>query len=367
MASDATRHVTIADVARAAGVNSSTVSRVLNRRVSVKAETRRRIEEAVTTLGYSPSQAARSLASARTWTLGVLLPDIRNLVHADFLRGAEAVVQEFGYSLLIADGQLSPAIQAATLDRFLKMRVDGLIVSRAFALPALLEPFARAGVPVEPREVYAGLRARLPKDHRLGSYDAFRHLFALGHRTVAVFVHERPDAPKRSGEMRARIGALMSVRDEVGAAEVTVHIAGVNHEEECAAALAGLMAGNAPPTALIAGNDWMTAPLLAAVRDAGLAIPKDISFLTYADSRWAAAYRPAISVIRYDYAGEGRTLASRLLRHLGEKADEDTADRPLAREEFVDRKSLGRPRALTPGELRPATPSPAARARGMDG
>lgn len=342
MASDATRHVTIADVARTAGVNSSTVSRVLNRRASVKAETRRRIEDAVTALGYSPSQMARSLASARTWTLGVLLPDIRNLVHTDFLRGAEAVVQEFGYSLLIADGQLSPAIQAAALDRFLKMRVDGIIVSRAFALPVLLEPFARAGVPVEPREVYAGRRAQLPKDHRLGSFDAFRHLFALGHRTVAVFIHERPDAPKRSPEMRARIAALMSVRDEVGAAEVTVHIAGVSDEGECGPQLARLMAGSARPTALIAGNDWVTAPLLAAVRDAGLAIPKDISFLTYADSRWAAAYRPPISVIRYDYEGEGRTLASRLLRHLGEQVDEDVANRSLGREEFLDRKSLGR-------------------------
>ena len=149
MRSDPSRHVTIADVARTAGVNSSTVSRVLNRRVSVKAETRHRIEEAVTTLGYRPSQVARSLASAHTRTLGVLLPDIENLVHTEFLRGAEEVVQRFGYSLLIADGQLNPAIQAAALERFFTMRVDGLIVSRAFALPELLRPFTRAAVPVE--------------------------------------------------------------------------------------------------------------------------------------------------------------------------------------------------------------------------
>ena len=105
-----------------------------------------------------------------------------------------------------------------------------------------------------------------------------------------------------------------------------------------------LMGGRRPPTAVIAGNDWVTAPLLAAVRDADLSIPDEISFLSYADSRWAAAYRPPISVIRSDYEADGRTLASRVLRRLGEAVDDAVADRPLSREEFVDRASLAPPR-----------------------
>lgn len=336
------RHVTIADVARLAEVNASTVSRVLNGRASVKPETRHRIEHAVSSLGYRPSQLAQSLASSKTWTLGVLLPDIQNLMHVEFLRGVQHAVQERGYSLVISDGQLNADVQSATLDRFLKMRIDGIIVSRAFSLPALLEPFSQAGVPFEPLEVLQPSPEDI-EERRTGSFGAFRHVFGLGHTTAALFVHERDDAPGRSPEMRARIAALLHVRDEFGPERPVVHLAPVRREADVHEQLGQLLVHPQRPTVLIAGNDWMTAPLLAAARDAGLRIPEDMSFLTYGDSRWAAAYRPPISAIRYDYYAEGQTLATRVLRRLGEPVDDVIADRPLADDEFVDRASLGPP------------------------
>ena len=332
--------MTIADVAKAADVNASTVSRVLNGRATVRAATRLRIEDAARSLDYLPSRAAKSLASSRTWTLGVLLPDIQNLMHVEFLRGAEHVVQQFGYSLVVADGQLQPDIQAAALQRFFELRVDGIIVSRAFTLSHLLVAFAGAGVPVEPVEVAANHPVACLEERWPGSLEAFRHLFAMGHRSVALFVHERADAATRSPEMRARIDALLKARDEYPPGETVVHMAPASVDADVLAQLRRLLDGPNRPTALIAGNDWMTAPLLGAIRDACLDIPGDVSFLTYGDSRWAAAYRPPISVIRYNYYREGQVLASRVLRRLGEPVEDELASQPLSADEFIDRGSI---------------------------
>jgi LacI family transcriptional regulator len=239
---------------------------------------------------------------------------------------------------------LSPRVQEKALAGFLEMRVDGVIVSRAFTLPHLLEPFSRAGVPVEPVEV----STTAPRDdtERLhcGSLAAFRHLLSLGHRNVALFVHERADAPARSPEMQARISALVQAGDEYGGSDIVIDLAPVSTESDVGPQLARLLQRSETPTALVGGNDWMTAPVLAATRDAGLRIPEDVSFLTYGDSRWAAAYRPAISVVRYDYYGEGQTLSARVLRRLGNRVDDALADQPLAVDEFIDRGSIARPR-----------------------
>ena len=141
------KHATIADVAREARVPSSTVSRVFNGHAKVRPSTRARIDAAIASLQYRPNVSARSLASARTWTLGVLLPDMANLMHAEFLRGVQEVAQGLGYSVIVCDGRLDPDIQAAELDRFRALRVDGVIVTRAFALPPLLPPPLAAGIP----------------------------------------------------------------------------------------------------------------------------------------------------------------------------------------------------------------------------
>ena len=143
--------------------------------------------------------------------------------------------------------------------------------------------------------------------------------------------------------MRARLESASRARDEHGV-RGAVHVVPIADPAECAPGLRALLAGDVAPTALIAGNDWMTAPLLGAVQELGLAIPEDVSVVAYGDSRWAAAYRPPLSVIRYDYREEGETLASRLLARLGEAADAAASARGLVPDEFLERGSTGVPR-----------------------
>jgi LacI family transcriptional regulator len=332
------RSVTIADVARAARVHPSTVSRILRGQAGTEA-TVFRVKEAAAVLGYRPNASARNLALAKTMTIGLLLPDLGNLMYVGFARGVQDEARSAGYSVVICDGRHDPAIIRDEIERFLTLRVDGVVVSRAFARMDLLQPLTDEAVPVEPLEL---LRGELPAsgERRAGSMAAFRRMFGLGHRSVAMFIHRRADAPSYSQEMEARISALNSSRAQ-SAPDARARLVAVESAAECAEELRALMESPDPPTALIAGNDWMTAPLLEATTTCQLLIPDDVSVLAYGDSPWAAAYRPAISVIRYDYYREGRILAGRILERLS-GAEVQPPPLQLASEEYVERRSLGR-------------------------
>lgn len=341
-----TPRVTLQVVAAAAGVNASTVSRALSGSPHVRAATRDRVLEAATRLNYRPVRSARTLASRRSMIVGVLLPELRNLMYADLLEGAQDVLGAHGYSLFICDGRVDPSVQSAELTRLLEMQVDALIVARSFNLPQLLEPWLREGIPVEPSEVLEPDEF-LSGRAREGSVEAFRHLLALGHRRFAFFVRARADAPQLSAEMRSRIGAFnlaLAAYDLSPAA--ALEIIHVSDPAACTPEVDRLLSLPEPPTALVAGNDWMSAPLLGAIGRKALEIPRDISVICYGDSRWAEAYRPPISVIRYDYRQEGAALAHRILARLG--AGPALADLTWpAPDEFVDRASCGPPSALS--------------------
>lgn len=338
------RHVALKDVALEAGVDPSTVSRVLNRSANVAAATRDRVESAIERLGYRPNRTARFLATQRTMTIGVLLPELRNLMHGDFLQGAQLVAQEHGYSLMICDGQMDPAVQAAELDRFIELRVDGVIVTRSFTMSDQLAEVAAMGVPVEPAELLQPDSRSAWRKRRAGSLDAFDELLDLGHRRIAMFVRARPDAPRRSSEMRSRIWSAREAIRRRGLPPSTLAVVGVGQPDSYTDALRGLMSEPEPPTALVAGNDSAAAPLLIAVNHCELSIPGDVSFLMYGDSQWAMAYHPPLSVIRYDYEAEGRRLMLRVLRSLGAAVDEDGASlASLEPDVFVRRGSTAPP------------------------
>src|SRR5690606_29719388 len=129
---------TIADVARAASVAKSTVSRALNGDSRVSEDTRRRIEEVALAIGFRPSHSARSLRLARSQTLGVMLPDLENPTFVQYLKGVQRAARQAGYSLLSADAEVSPDVQLRSLESLLDHQVDGLVLHRSFSRQDLL-------------------------------------------------------------------------------------------------------------------------------------------------------------------------------------------------------------------------------------
>lgn len=269
-------------------------------------------------------------------TIGVLVPDLANPVFVSFLRGAERVAEAHGFSVLTCDGQDSPETEARALQRLYEHRVDGLLLAGPVSAAAL-EPFCKAGVPVEPflpKQKNAPFpRAALEE---AASLTAFRSLLALGHRRIAFF-SRHPASPRTASSVASiRWRILNDAMAEFGAKADASMLVGTA-PEHCRAEVQRLAALPRPPTAYIAGSHLLTASLLSAIYDAGLSIPDQVSFISYGDSPWALAHRPPISVVRFDYEEEARCYMQRLIARVEGWAEVPDFT-PLA-SEFVPRGS----------------------------
>lgn len=338
---------TIQDVARAAGVAASTVSRALNDNTSVAPQTRARIRAIAERLGYRPSRSARSLRSARTFTLGLLAPDLTNAVAHAHLRGAVREASDLGYTVFVCDAQGSPEMQSAQLTRLLELRVDGILLGRGVLYHTdEIDEVMRSGVPTEPSlqrlaEVAEGSttftpypeRARLERGAALA---ALRHLLRLGHRRFA-YVHLDRDLTYM-GELRYHTFAAALAEADVDEQAITRLRA---RTREDAAAQVQWMAGMEDrPTALVCANGLLTPGVLHGVNVSGLRIPDDMSVVTYGDSDWHECYNPPISVIRHDYVAAGVRGVRRLVARIENQPDPDLPRQPS---EFVNRASTAPP------------------------
>jgi LacI family transcriptional regulator len=333
--------VTIADVARLAGVRPSTVSKVLNDGRG-SPDVRRRVEAAVAQLDYRPNRQARGLRRSESRSIGVFVPDLANPVFLPFLRGVEQVAHERGYVVLIADGQRSAAAQEAALERFFDQGVDGLILAGS-ATKASLDMYVEHGVPVAPSvaDYDRGLARHWEQGEAQATRDMATRLIELGHRRVAFVSPPAPQGQQGRRLRQGRLGNLaMLFRD--ANAQVDIHV--VDPARGADAARDDLRAvAESHVTAFVCGSHLLAPWLLLALDDSRIRLPRDASLVVYGDSDWARAYRPALSVVSRDTYAEGMTLATWLLDTLAGADVEAPAGISSA---YVERRSTGRPRAL---------------------
>jgi LacI family transcriptional regulator len=321
-------------VARAAGVAVSTVSRALNGREYTSERTRARVLAAAEALDFKANPSARGLRSSRTHTIGVLLSDLANPIFAEFLRGAEHAAQARGYELLIADGQNSSEVQARMLKTLHERRIDALILQGPVLSTGFLEQFTAEGVPVHPplSEEAGGPAIEAPRDENAANLAAFQHLAALGHRRIDYF------SRGLNPQMTRRFGALQAALTQAGADPSGARLQVVHDPSECRAVIEALSTAPEAPTAYVAGSHLLAPYLLAAVRDLGLVIPRDVSFLCFGDSPWALAYNPPISVVRFDNYRAGAKAVEAVLDAL---CGREPSDAGHLAADFVDRGSCG--------------------------
>lgn len=339
----APRLTTIRDVARAAGVGVATASRAITDTGYASAATRKRVLEAARRLGYAPNQAARALRRARRRAIGVIVPDLGIPVYVEWLRAVEDEAGRHGYVLLICDARRSTDVARAQLQWLLEERVAGLLVAGHIgAVRESLVAFEEADVTVVPRPPTRPQRKAFRHDAELpATMRAFRHLVGIGHRRVAYLSIARHGRAS-TGPLRAlRVACLRDALAEVGAHVDERLVVMAEDGEDGRRAASRLIRDPDPPTAFVAGNGEVTAPMLRAIAEAGLSVPRDVSVLAFDGSEWEAAYRPPISVVQHDYAGVGGALARHLIARV-ERAN-DVPEVPPFPSEFVDRGSIGPP------------------------
>lgn len=326
---------TIRDVARAAGVGVSTVSKVLNHSQG-SAEVQERVHEAARQLHYTPSASASALRRGSSRMIGMLVPDLANPVYVQLLRGVEAVADGRGYFVHVADGQGSARVQQAVLERFVEQGVDGVVLAGPVA-GASVRALQERGIPVIPEPGEPGRRYRQAwtESERRATATMVERLIELGHLHL-LWVMPPVEVRVTRHYQAGRFGTIVEAVERAGGTVGVVELPIEAPAEERAALL---VAALGPATAIVCANHVVVPATLEALAERGISIPDAVSFVTYGDSVWARAFRPSLSVIAHDSEGEGASLALALIDRL------DARD-PLPREApvstFTERASVAR-------------------------
>lgn len=317
----ARRRVTIIDVAKHAEVSVTTVSKVLRNAYGASPAMREKVRQAIAELGYRPSASARGMRG-QTYTVGVVLPDIRNPFFPDIIDGITARLHDTDYQVLLGPGGCDDVkAEAVVTEAMIDRGMDGLILIAPLASRAQLEHIARA-VPtvVIGRHVNTGLYDSVVNDDLTGAALVVNHLADLGHRRIAHIEHRETD-PVRLAEMPNAIraeGYRHAMRARGLADEIDVVSTAYTQKGGYDGARR-LLAKTSRPTAIFAGADIAAMGVLQAVAEAGLSVPGDISVAGYDDTSFAAL--GLISLTSVNQAGHqiGANAARLLLDRIADR------------------------------------------------
>ncbi len=275
--------VTIADVARLAGVGRGTVSRVLNERANVDPETRARVLAAIKDLDFVPSPTARRLSLRRTQTVAVILPFLTRPSAVERLRGIEFALVQAGYDMIVFNVETVERRDAVFRDLPRAERVDGLIIISLSPHPSELERIQRSGLTAILVDAHHRALPRVVADDVRGGQIATEHLIALGHRRIA-FLGDIPRTPLAFTSSRLRLTGVRRAMERAGYSLPERLIGIGDHSRHRAAELAGQMLGQRlAPTGIVCASDTQAAGVLEAATAVGLSVPGDLSVTGYDD------------------------------------------------------------------------------------
>ncbi len=302
--------VTIYDVAREAKVSMATVSRVLNGTAVVKDETKRRVLDAIDRLGYRPNAVARGLASKKTRTIGVIVPDVSAAFVAEVVRGIEDIAAMYEYHIILtnSDGQLSREVDL--VGTMWEKQVDGIIYMTHKVQKEHVDAFEQAQIPVVLCATEDPER-RIPSvniDNVRAGRDAGQYLLQKGCRHV-VFV----TTDEGYSVLADRRGAgLANCREFESFVRLEI---GDGRYEKALPRLSEHLRSHAVD-GIVAASDELGLASIHAAQDAGMNVPKDIKVIAFDNTRLATMVRPEMTVIAqpmYDFGAVSMRLLTKLL------------------------------------------------------
>lgn len=329
--------VTIYDVAREASVSMATVSRVVNNNPNVKPQTRKKVFEAIERLGYRPNAVARGLASKKTTTVGVVIPDIANALFADVARGIEDIANMYHYNIILCNADKKKEKEVRVINTLLEKQVDGLLFMGGTVTDDHREALNTSNVPVVLCATSDDHNA-LPEvdiDHEMAAFDAVNVLIAAGHRKIAMISGTLQDPAlgyaRYQGYKKALESAGIAIRDE--------YVRVGNYRYESGIDATGYFLGLADvPTAVFAATDEMALGAIHRIQDEGLRVPEDISVVGMDNSRIASMVRPLLTTAAQPMYDIG-AVSMRLLTKLMNKENVEQIKFVLPHE-IINRKSV---------------------------
>ncbi|SJM56483.1 LacI family DNA-binding transcriptional regulator [Gulosibacter sp. 10] len=328
------RTVTMADVAKAAGVSRQLVSLVIRNQGYVAPGKRALVLETAERLGYRRNHLAAGLAGQRTFALGMVTLDIHNQVYADFAEGIARVTAPAGYQLLLAVGGPDEESRRKNIDSLVGLRVDGLLVADHSSAGLEIQELLTSTPCVSLGEVSSSERVdSVAGDDRLGARLATEHLIDQGHRRIAYIAGPvtQQNSARRGGYRHAMFSASLAPFELDGDASEAAGAAALTHMSET-----GTL-----PTAVVSYNDSTAIGVLARAQELGLRVPEDLAVTGYDNTR-GAGY-PGVELTSVDQRSKriGAEAAALLLERI---AQPDKQGRTVVLEpELVVRRSSLRP------------------------
>jgi DNA-binding LacI/PurR family transcriptional regulator len=288
---------TIQEVARAAGVAPSTVSRYLNGQLHVSPATEARMLDAVRDLGYVPNAQARNLARRRSGVVGFVVPEIGNPYFGAIADYVVEAVERRGLMVLLCSTRSQAGKESSYIDLLASGAIDGMLYLGSFRSNERLAAAIRGGLPVvvvdEPITGLPDVHTVVMDDYA-GGYQAASYLVALGHRRIA-FVSGPAELGSVTERRRGYDDALRKGGLDPGGQLI---LAGHFTEQFGMSALPRLLAAPQPPTAAFVASDYIALGMLSAAEMHGISVPDDLSVVGFDDIRFSQYVRPRLTTIR---------------------------------------------------------------------
>ncbi|MQB01451.1 MAG: substrate-binding domain-containing protein [Actinobacteria bacterium] len=312
-----TAPVTLKDVARRAGVHTGTASRALNpqTRSLVNPETATKVMRAADDLGYRPNPIARGLKTNRSFTIGVLVPDLTNPLFPPIVRGIEDTLATVGYTALLANSDNDPDKERLHFETMRSRQVDAFILATAQRDHPLIEDAIVADVPivlvnrtVESTRAFAVIT----DDHRSAEL-AVTHLFELGHTKIAHIA-----GPERFSTGKARYHGFVDTMKKVGLKpdRTLIRASRAFTEREGATTFRKLLDGKGEFTAVFAGNDLIALGCYDVMTETGMRCPEDVSIVGCNDIPFLDKLRPPLTTIKIPHYEMGVRATQLVLEQL---------------------------------------------------
>jgi len=310
--------VTIRDVAKKAGVSTTTVSHVINETRFVEEETRAKVNEAIDVLGYRINIAARSLRAGRSQTIGLIIPDAANLFFAEYLRKIEDFGFKAGYNVIVCNTDNETDKEAAYVDALVSKQVDGVILISSGSDPETLNPLISHEVPfvIADREFSADVTDVVSLDNEQAGFDITNYLLDLGHREIGCIT-----GPNNFSPSIQRLNGFIRAHEEWGVPYCPELItSGKFTLSSGFSAFDWIWQNNIKPSALFVFSDMMAIGAINNAITKGLNVPKDISIVGFDNIELAAAFAPSITTFDQPIEKMAETIVELLTDRIKHKS-----------------------------------------------
>ncbi|QGQ98207.1 LacI family transcriptional regulator [Paenibacillus psychroresistens] len=326
---------TIYDIAKEAGVSIATVSKVINGKGRISADTRSAVFAIMERFDFQPSVIASALTGKKTFTLGLLVPDVSNPFFAEIARAIEDQGHQLGYSVVMCNTDNKDEKIERYISLLLQKSVDGIIIATGIEKKEILEQLLVKNLPIVliAREMPLVAVETVVVDDYAGGCLAAAHLLELGHKEIAILAESQ-----KVSSSRERMRGFRQTMEDAGVAfnEKWLKICDYKVEDGRINTL-DLLSEDSRPTAIFCCNDLLAVGSLQAAKELQINIPSDLSIISFDNTILASVTNPTLTTIAQPMEQMGKLAVDLIVEHI--KGDKKAKQRTVFRPELVIRES----------------------------